>query len=228
MQFQSSELNNFMPPNQTTTLGNDDQTSWALAAMTAAEVGFPKPEDGNWIDYAKNVFDNQVLRYEVDERSWGTCGGGLRWQILSFNAGWDYKNTASNGNFFLLAARLARFTGNQTYSAWADKTFSWAQEIGLISDDYYVYDGAGTRQNCTQINFVQWSQNLGIMTEGAAIMFNIVRPSTNRLFFELTLYPDRRTKLDRNSNRFRKLVFHLPRKQCPRRDHMRTLGSLQH
>jgi mannan endo-1,6-alpha-mannosidase len=157
----------FMPDNQTKVLGNDDQSYWALAALTAAEVGFPKPANGSWEDYAKNVFDLQVLRW--DEK---TCGGGLKWQIFTFNNGYNYKNMASNGNFFLLAARLAKFTGNATYAEWAEKSYTWARDIGLITEDYHVFDGTDDQQNCSDVNQIQWTYTNGIMVEGAALLYN--------------------------------------------------------
>ncbi|KAF2111056.1 putative glycosyl hydrolase [Lophiotrema nucula] len=165
---QSSDDLNFMPPNQTKTLGNDDQAVWALAALTAADTGFgEKPASGEWIDYAKNVFDNQVLRW--DDTS---CGGGLKWQIFSFNSGYNYKNSLTNGAFFLLSSRLALATGNKTYSDWAEKSFEWAKTIGLVSDTYSVYDGTDDQMNCSQINHIQWSWDLGVYTEGAAALYN--------------------------------------------------------
>jgi mannan endo-1,6-alpha-mannosidase len=165
---QTSDFLNFMPPNQTKTLGNSDQSAWAIAAMTAAETGFKKPEDGEWVDLVKNVFDNQVARW--DETA---CGGGLRWQIFSFNAGYDYKDSISTGAFFLLSARLAQFTGNATYSEWADKSFKWLQDVKLLSDKYSVYDGTDTSTGCGTINHIQWSYPFGLLTEGAAVMYNI-------------------------------------------------------
>ncbi len=108
--FQSNgDKLDFAPVNQSTFLGNDDQSTWALAAMTAAEKGFPSPLfqiDGQqtsnlWAQMAQNVFDEQVLRWDTK-----SCGGGLRWQIFSFTNGYDYKNSISNGNFMQLAARL--------------------------------------------------------------------------------------------------------------------------
>jgi mannan endo-1,6-alpha-mannosidase len=41
--FQTGPNADYMPPNQTKTLGNDDQSFWGLAAMSAAEVNFPNP-----------------------------------------------------------------------------------------------------------------------------------------------------------------------------------------
>jgi mannan endo-1,6-alpha-mannosidase len=164
-----------MPPNQTTTLGNEDQACWGLAAMTAAEVGFPKPKGAEWADYAANVWNTQQLRLDYEEnKKNGTCGGGLRWQIFSFNKGFEYKNAWSNGNFFLLSARLAKFTGNATYAEYADKVFKWSKDIGLVGKDYEVYDGTTAKENCSTIQKLQWSATNGIFTEGAALMYNMV------------------------------------------------------
>lgn len=166
----------FMPQNQTKTLGNSDQSSWGLAAMAAAENGFPEPdEELQWIDIAKNVFDAQSARWDNT-----TCGGGLRWQIFTFNAGYDYKNSPSASQFFLLAARLARFTGNSTFSEWAEKSFDWSKTVGLISDDFHVFDGTDSRGNCSEINQIQWTSDHGIYTEGAAIMYKLVSQTSSR------------------------------------------------
>ena len=97
--------------------------------MTAAERGFPDPPSSSgvksWLQLAQSVFDSQVLRWDTK-----TCGGGLRWQIFAFNDGYDYKNTLTNGNFMQLGARLARYTGNQTYSEWASKVSDWTFKVG--------------------------------------------------------------------------------------------------
>jgi mannan endo-1,6-alpha-mannosidase len=168
IQWQLGDQNSFMPANQTKILGNDDQSYWALAALTAAEVSLPRPKTGSWEEYAVNVFDIQTQRWDEE-----TCGGGLRWQIFTFNNGYNYKNMASNGNFFLLAARLAKYTGNATYVEWAEKSYTWARDIGLISEDYHIYDGTDDSTNCSDVNHIQWTSNNGIMLEGAALLYNV-------------------------------------------------------
>lgn len=168
---QIGEFDAFMPSNQSKSLGNDDQSTWGLTAMSAAENGFTTNKIGNlsWDVLASNVFDTQALRWNEK-----TCGGGLNWQIYQFNNGYTYRNAISTGNFFLLAARLAKFTGNATYTEWAEKAFNWTQEIGLVSEEYRVFDGTDeTRNNCSDINKIQWSQNIGIYTEAAAHMWNL-------------------------------------------------------
>jgi mannan endo-1,6-alpha-mannosidase len=109
MMWQVGLHRNFMPENVTKELGNDDQAFWAFAAMSAAELKFPDPpkEKGvSWSGLARAVFNDQVYRWDTAK-----CAGGLRWQIFLTNPGFDYKNTISNGAFFQLAARLARYTG---------------------------------------------------------------------------------------------------------------------
>lgn len=163
-----------MPINQTRTLGNEDQSTWGLAAMTAADVGFSKPNNTEWVTYAANVFDSQVQRYTPEETGNSTCGGGLRWQIFPFNAGYEWKDASTNGNFFLLAARLAKYTQNETYSKWAEKSFNWAQDVGFVTENYTVYQGASVLQNCSDISRLQFTHTHAIYTEGAALMYNLV------------------------------------------------------
>ncbi|KAF2798041.1 glycoside hydrolase family 76 protein [Melanomma pulvis-pyrius CBS 109.77] len=158
----------FLPPNQTKSEGNGDQSVWALAALTAAENGFTKPEAGAWVDLAKNVFEDQALRWDET-----TCGGGLRWQIFTFNTGYTYKDSISTGNFFLLSARLAQFTGNKTYSEWADKSFKWLQDVKLLTDEYAVFDGTDSTTKCSSVNHIQWTYPFGVLAEGAAVMYNL-------------------------------------------------------
>ncbi|KAK3079774.1 hypothetical protein LTS18_003943 [Coniosporium uncinatum] len=159
----------FMPPNQTKTEGNDDQAFWGMAAMSAAEVNYPNPpsDQPQWLALAQAVFNTQAPRWAD-----GTCGGGLKWQIFAFNNGYTYKNTISNGCFFNMAARLGRYTGNQTYFDWAERMFDWTAAIGLMSNDYHFFDGTSDDINCTQINHIQWSYNAGVYLLGAAAMWN--------------------------------------------------------
>ncbi|KAF2190508.1 glycoside hydrolase family 76 protein [Zopfia rhizophila CBS 207.26] len=170
MQHQIGDYNAFMPPNQTKTLGNDDQAFWGMAAMSAAENKFPDPAEGqpSWLSLAQAVFNTQAPRWDDS-----TCGGGLRWQIFTFNNGYNYKNTISNGCFFNIAARLAKYTGNTTYSDWAEKMWKWTGDVGLMSKDYHFFDGSDDTINCTQVNHIQWTYNAGVFMAGAAAMWNI-------------------------------------------------------
>lgn len=165
---QQGPNSDFMPTNQSTTEGNDDQGIWALAAMSAAESQLPGAPVTTWFDLADFVYNDYVARWDTS-----TCGGGLRWQIFSYNAGYLYKNAASNGAFFQLASRLARYTGNSTYSDWASTAYDWSTSIGLIDDNWNVYDGASTTGNCTDLTKIQFSYTAGLYISGAAHMYNI-------------------------------------------------------
>jgi len=169
MLFQVGPNNDYMPPNRTKDEGNDDQSFWGMAAMTAAENNYPNPPSGQpgWLALAQAVFNTQAPRWDAN-----TCGGGLRWQIFTFNNGYNYKNTISNGCFFNMAARLGRYTGNQTYFDWADKMWNWMETIGVVTNDFHAYDGTDANINCTAINHIEWTYNTGALMYGAAMMWN--------------------------------------------------------
>ncbi|KAK1991785.1 family 76 glycosyl hydrolase [Colletotrichum falcatum] len=160
----------YMPPNYTASLGNDDQGFWGMSAMTAAENGFPNPPEDQpqWLALAQAVFNTMAS----PDRHDNTCGGGLRWQIPFSNNGYNYKNSIANGCFFNIGARLARYTKNQTYADWAEKTWDWMNSVGFMDANYNIYDGGHVEQNCTDINKAQFSYNNGVYLLGAAMMYN--------------------------------------------------------
>lgn len=91
MLHQTGEENNYMPRNFTASMGNDDQGFWGMSAMLAAENKFPDPPEDKpqWLALAQAVWTTQASKDRHDS----TCGGGLRWQIPSLNAGYNYKNS---------------------------------------------------------------------------------------------------------------------------------------
>jgi mannan endo-1,6-alpha-mannosidase len=183
--FQVGTNRDFMPVNQTKDEGNDDQGFWGMAAMLAAESNFQNPpaDEPQWLALAQAVFNELASRWDVT-----TCGGGLRWQIFPFNLGFTYKNSIANGCLFNLGARLARYTGNDTYAQWAQTVWDWEMAVGLIDADYNIYDGASDTQNCTGPDKVQWTYNAGIFLHGAANMYNHVSASQSaHIRWELTL-----------------------------------------
>ncbi|TPX14497.1 uncharacterized protein E0L32_005461 [Thyridium curvatum] len=176
--FQVGPNNDYMPPNQTWTEGNDDQGFWGMAVMSAAEYKFPDPPPGKpgWLALAQAVFNTQVARWESQD-----CGGGLRWQIFTWNKGFTYKNSISQACFFNVAARLALYTGNQTYADWAEKTWDWMWAVKFIEHKtYYVYDGADISNNCTDIVPYQFSYNAGAFLLGAAAMYNFTEDAAKK------------------------------------------------
>ncbi|KAJ8123217.1 hypothetical protein O1611_g9648 [Lasiodiplodia mahajangana] len=170
MLWQTGPNNNYMPPNWSASLGNDDQGFWGMSAMLAAEENFPNPSDDQpqWLALAQAVWNTQA----DPDRHDSTCGGGLRWQIPFSNNGYDYKNSIANGIFFNLGARLARYTNNATYAKYAEDTWDWVVNVGLMDENYNIFDGAHVEKNCTDINRAQFSYNNGVFLLGAAYMYN--------------------------------------------------------
>lgn len=178
MLYQVGEDQDYEPLAQTLSLGNDDQAFWGLAVLSAAERGYPDPpaDQPQWLALAQAVFNRQSARWDPLN-----CGGGMRWQIPITNNGYDYKNSISNGLFFHMGARLARYTGNSTYAELAERTYDWCKTVGLIGSDYKVFDGAhipqttsGTSATCAVSVQDKWSYNAGVMLSGAAFMYNFV------------------------------------------------------
>ncbi|KAI6345294.1 hypothetical protein MCOR25_011044 [Pyricularia grisea] len=175
MLHQVGENRDYQPVNYTASLGNDDQSFWGMSAMLAAEVNFPNPpaDQPQWLALAQAVFNTQAAPSRHDS----TCGGGMRWQIPVTNTGYNYKNSIANGCFFNMGARLARYTGNTTYSDWAEKQWDWLTSVGFIDANYNIYDGAHVEKNCTDINKALFSYTYGVMVLGAANMYNFTKGS---------------------------------------------------
>ncbi|KAL2260485.1 hypothetical protein VTK26DRAFT_5489 [Humicola hyalothermophila] len=161
--------NSYMPKNWTASLGNDDQAFWGMAAMLAAETNFPNPapDEPQWLALAQAVFNTQAWRWDM-----ATCNGGLHWQIPTYNGGYNYKNTIAQVCFMNIGARLARYTGNDSYAEWVEKAWDWTEGVGYISEDFNIYDGAHEETNCTNINPVQFSSNAANLIHATAIMYN--------------------------------------------------------
>ena len=75
LQFQRGPDNNFNPPNQSRSMGIDDQAFWAFSALDAAEANFPEAQDGpSWLALAQGTFNTQKSSWDP-----ATCGGGFRY-----------------------------------------------------------------------------------------------------------------------------------------------------
>ncbi|RYO73725.1 hypothetical protein DL766_005233 [Monosporascus sp. MC13-8B] len=170
IQHQVGGDEDFMPENQTSTLGNDDQGFWTMTAMSAVENNFENPPEDQpqWLALVQAVFNEWADRWNEET----LCGGGLRWQIFPFNNGYNYKNSISNGCMFNIASRLARYTGNDTYADWAGKVWDWMELHDFIDPEFNIYDGAGIANNCDEHDSTQWTYNAGIFLQGAAMMYN--------------------------------------------------------
>jgi mannan endo-1,6-alpha-mannosidase len=161
---------NFIVPEHRFDTGNDDQAFWGLGVMSALENRFPEPPAGlpSWFSMVRDLMDNQTNRWDTT-----SCGGGLKWQIYPENDyGYNYKNSVSNGAYFQLAARLARYTGNPTYVILAQRTWDWCESIGLIGPHFEIHDGSDDKLNCTELDHTRWSYNVALFLYGAASLWS--------------------------------------------------------
>jgi len=85
-----------------------------------------------------------------------------------------FVQTVANGGFFLLAARLARYTGNSTYVDWAAKEWEWFTTSQLFNGTTYAVNDGMTIMNkqCPEADHTQWSYNYGLMLGGLAFLYN--------------------------------------------------------
>ena len=141
-----------------------------MSAMTAAETNFTNPssDQPQWLALVQEVYNTQLARFD------NLCGGGLHWQAYSVLNGYSYKNSIANGCFFNIAARLAAYTGNDSYAATAESTWNWVESVGFIDDSYNIWDGADSSTNCTKLVKIPYSYNAGVFLLGAATMYNYV------------------------------------------------------
>ncbi|KAB8338741.1 hypothetical protein FH972_021686 [Carpinus fangiana] len=170
LQWQVGEDRNYEPTNASQSLGNDDIAFWAFGALRAAELAFPDPpkDSPQWIPLVQTVLLDYIARWDTS-----SCNGGIHWQVFRLSPGWNYKNAISNGCMFNMAARLGKYTGNQTYIDWANKVWDWSEGVGIIDKQGQVWDGVHTDDNCTTVTLQPWTYNFGAYLLGAAAMWNI-------------------------------------------------------
>lgn len=167
---QRGDNNDYVPANQSLSEGNDDQGVWGMALMQAVERNFTDHESKSWLELTQAVFNTMNNRWDTEH-----CGGGLRWQIFSWNSGYDYKNSISNGCLFHIAARLGRYTGGKGYFTAAERVWDWmntAKFFDVVDGTFVIYDGSKIANNCSTFTRIRWLYTYGIFLSGAAYMYN--------------------------------------------------------
>ncbi|KAE8864231.1 hypothetical protein PTNB73_05116 [Pyrenophora teres f. teres] len=170
---QATPTSDFMTVDAT---GNDDQSWWALAALTAAENSLPQSGPMPWQNLSQNVLNDQKKRWTDSP---GRCKGGMRWKIVeaSDEVGYKYKSAITNGLFFQLAARLGALNNDTDSLDWAEKSYNWSTSVGLVDKDFNVYDGTDEKNGCADLNHNQWSYNVGVFLYGSAVMASYTKDS---------------------------------------------------
>lgn len=179
MYIQAGSDFNYMPSNETFVEGNDDQGVWGLTTMEAVERNFTNSEDHSWLELTQAIYNTMNARWDDTN-----CGGGLRWQIFTWNSGYDYKNSIANGCLFHISARLARYTKNDTYVETADRIWNWMIDVGFIvyedieGGEFIIYDGGNIPTCSEKVTKLRWSYNYGIFMAGCAYLYNHTQNDT--------------------------------------------------
>lgn len=176
---QLGEDNDFRPASQQQNIGNDDQTFWGLLLLNAHKRGLEDPKsDLTWLQAAENVFNLVHERWDPD-----TCGGGVRWQILTDHSGYNYKNSITNGNLFLMASKLYSDTNDESYYKVAQKIWGWINDVGFIKENddgiLKVIDGANVDDNCEVYSEGEWSYNYGTYLGGLSTLYGTALKSNS-------------------------------------------------
>lgn len=170
---QAGENWDYIPSNQSFVEGNDDQGIWGLAVLQALEQNFTEPTQVSWLELGQAIYNTMDARWDIS-----SCNGGLRWQIFTWNSGYDYKNSISNGCLFHIAARLALYTSNDTYVTTAEKVWNWMADENFFTEEngtYIIYDGAKIANNCSLVTKLKWLYTYGIFMSGAAYLYNYTK-----------------------------------------------------
>ncbi|RMJ21784.1 hydrolase family 76 protein [Aspergillus sp. HF37] len=143
--------------------------------MTAAELEFSQASSmPSWLTLADNVFNEQAKRWDTS-----SCDGGLRWQIRPRNSG--LKMPLPIGELFQSSARLARYTGNQTYADLADKIWDWNADTLLDIKDWILADAAKVHSDCEDRSMLSWPHNYSVYFSGAAYIYKrMINTSTRK------------------------------------------------
>ncbi|PVI00707.1 glycoside hydrolase family 76 protein [Periconia macrospinosa] len=173
------------------TIGDLGQSAWGLAVLTAVEIGLTEPKDQKWIDLTMGVFNALARRWTSEE---SICRGGLlagpgslQQEKNPSNADLLGKSAFSNANFFLLSARLALYSGDQTFVTWAEKIWEWI-EMQLVEKKDWTVDDAEihftedhSAGECSKKDsaWFRGYRDRALLIEGLSVMYNVTSNSSD-------------------------------------------------
>jgi predicted alpha-1,6-mannanase (GH76 family) len=132
----------------------DDDGWWALTWIKAYDLTGEK----RYLSMSKIIFNDM-------RQGWNSsCGGGLWWHKKQKN----YKNAITNALFLTIAARLHARTPNDygkgSYLDWAQRSWTWFKQSGMINPNNLVNDGLD--KNCRNNGQTTWTYNQGVLMGG--------------------------------------------------------------
>jgi len=136
----------------------DDDGWWALTWIKAYDL----TGETQYLDMAKTIFNNMKGGWD------STCGGGVWWKKKR-----TYKNAITNELFLSVAARLHLRTpgdnGPGSYLDWAQRTWNWFKNSGLINKSNLVNDGLN--DSCKNNGQTTWTYNQGVILGGLVDLY---------------------------------------------------------
>lgn len=130
---------------------NDDDGWWALTWIKAYDL----TGNSRYLEQAKIIFQEMTTAWD------DTCGGGLWWKKQDRT----YKNAITAELFLTVAARLhLRSPGDQYYLNWAQRTWNWFRQTGMLNAQNLINDGLDS--NCKSNQQTTWTYNQGVILGG--------------------------------------------------------------
>ncbi|PYI11468.1 hypothetical protein BO78DRAFT_425948 [Aspergillus sclerotiicarbonarius CBS 121057] len=164
---------------------NMNHAAWALAAVTAAEMGFPaESSKKSWLTYAEQAEGTILSTFGLST----ICGGGLETMnddLSADNA--SIKDAVSNGEYFQLASRLAYLTSGDDQSSYAydaSTVWEWSTNNDMIVESNWTINFLVTNTtasgNCTAYygNRIEYTYPYGLYLSGAAYMYHVTGAAT--------------------------------------------------
>lgn len=156
--YTSNLFNTFEKHKQTNFLNkwfNDDDGWWALTWIKAYDMTGRE----RYLEMAKTIFESMSNNWD------NTCGGGVWWKKER-----TYKNAITNQLFMTVAIRLhQRSPGDGRYMQWANRTWQWLQNTGMLNRQNLFNDGLD--DNCRNNGQTTWTYNQGVILGALVDMY---------------------------------------------------------
>lgn len=151
--FEKNKHSNFLNP-----WFYDDEGWWALTWIKAYDL----TGETRYLDMAKTIFEDMKQGWD------STCGGGVWWHKRR-----QYKNAITNELFLSVAAKLhlrsPHDLGTDSYLSWAQRTWQWFQNTGMINVNNLVNDGLD--DTCKNNGKTAWTYNQGVILGGLVDLY---------------------------------------------------------
>jgi len=140
----------------------DDNGWWAITWIKAYDY----TNETRYLEMAKTIFDEMTQGWEKT-----TCGGGLWWKRNPD----QYKAAIQNELFLVVAARLSLRTneenGSEVYLEWAQRTWEWFKNSGMINRFNLIDSGLDQDNNCENDGKPGYTYNQGVILGGLVDLY---------------------------------------------------------